>query len=194
MVFVEKTLEEMFEQIEFSEFGIYETLIPEEEFPIDVKTGLVLNFSYKKRLDQHIFGYVPNLITRLQSTPKFSSRRNPEFSVKSNISSAICYAIENALTRGNNYPFPPKVDRRQTEEDWPRSNGHLPITIKTFIGTSGIIVRIRDSGRGFDYRTEIKRCRGENPHYGSVHIMESSVSEVSYEGNGSIVNILIKNK
>jgi hypothetical protein len=95
---------------------------------------------------------------------------------------SLVFAIENAYMRGNNC----SDNLRKI------NNGHLPIGIKSFYGKEGMVIRIRDSGKGFNFVNEIEKCNFRGEIHGMA-MMDACLSEVSYEGNGSVVNIMIKN-
>jgi len=71
----------------------------------------------------------------------------------------------------------------------------MPISVKTFFGDKGIVFRIRDSGKGFDFKETIRKLGNREKYYnnygGGFIIQQSSPYDISYEGDGSIVNICI---
>lgn len=91
----------------------------------------------------------------------------------------LTQAFENSLTRGNH-------------KDTSRY-----LSLKLFAGTEGCIFRIRDSGNGFPYRAYIELMHKNDLTYRQgmgmgLIVMDFPQYEVSYEGNGSIINILFK--
>jgi hypothetical protein len=68
---------------------------------------------------------------------------------------------------------------------------NLMFSVKAFEGEFGVVVRIRDSGRGFDYLkayTETKKTGGAG--FEIARKMTDSI-ELGYEDNGSTANILL---
>ena len=68
-----------------------------------------------------------------------------------------------------------------------------------FSGQKGIVVRIRDSGTGFDYEGVVKKFRNREKYFrykgvGFQNFMSSKEFSVAFEGNGSIVNIMYKHE
>lgn len=91
---------------------------------------------------------------------------------------SIGHSLENAFLRGN------------------EGVGYLPVSLTLFSGRKGKIVRIRDNGKGFDFKRKINQMRsGETDYYygkgRGLKVMDRSWSVVSYESNGSIVNIML---
>ena len=70
-----------------------------------------------------------------------------------------------------------------------------PITINLYETNDKIAVQIKDSGSGFDYKTKIAQLNaGEvyfQGHGCGLRRMKNSEWEISYEGNGNTVNVLI---
>lgn len=92
--------------------------------------------------------------------------------------SAPIEIIENAFVRGNNY------------------QADMAVSFKVFEGEEGLVLRIRDSGKGFDYKKKINQFHNgeeywQNLGWGLKDANRSS-HVFSYEGNGSIVNIMMK--
>jgi hypothetical protein len=92
--------------------------------------------------------------------------------------SPVFLATENAFTRGNCL--------------WALS----PVSIKIFQGSSGHVMRICDSGAGFDYLEQIRNLQAGEPiaYRGcgkGLKAFHMSPLTFSYEGCGNIVNILL---
>lgn len=162
MVFVKKSLDSMLEEIEFSCFKRFDYIIPDEKLSWFICT--------KKYLDIQNLDYVKSLMEDLLGEDEKYSRKDRD---------AICAAIENALTRGNNKQI------------------YLPISIKIFSGKSGGILRLRDCGPGFNFKRKINQmksriCRYFKGYGHGLKSLDKSNYEVSYEGNGNIINMMFK--
>ncbi|MFH1637415.1 MAG: hypothetical protein ABIB71_03250 [Candidatus Woesearchaeota archaeon] len=117
------------------------------------------------------------------------------FGIKDHTPGLMCLALENALCHGN------------------QNNPELPVTLKAFKGKKGMVVRIRDSGIGFDYKSKIKSVKnlankayyledmhkrvGKNDKYFSrlgtgLWFFQLNPAIVSFENNGTTVNIMYK--
>jgi len=79
-----------------------------------------------------------------------------------------------------------------------KKQSYLPISIKIFEGDKGIVIRIRDSGEGFNFKEKIRQMKNGETYYqytgGGLRLSDKVSDEVSYEGNGSIVNVCILNR
>ena len=96
------------------------------------------------------------------------------------IADAIELALENAFSRGNCL------------------DTHLPVSVKVFSGRKGHVIRIRDSGMGFNYRKKIKQMRSKEYGYAKnfgqgLLALDEPGFEASYENRGSTLNIMIPN-
>ena len=93
---------------------------------------------------------------------------------------AIGLALENAFIRGN------------------ENLSYKIVSVKIFEGIKGRIVRIRDSGEGFDYRKKIRElecCERYFVNIGNgLEALRHSKWLCSYEMDGSILNICILNE
>lgn len=176
MVFVDKSLDQMLDEVKFEKFGAYWFITPEDRREIDVDSNCIVTESFGEELHKHI--------------------NDP-----ASIYTIFC-AIENAYMRGNKYNNDPN--------EGSRTNGYLPLTVKTFVGKRGMVVRIRDSGNGFSFKSKIKALRkeatGKDTFFdGSEHCVYETTGEggdgmkemdqgwpqCTYEGDGSVVNIMI---
>jgi hypothetical protein len=189
MTFVDKSLDEMLEEIEFVEVGIYDIIIPKTRVHIDLDSPLAITTKYRKALVEHTYKYISNLVTKSVNKSKKEDPYCENIPEEHLISFAVAttlvgltFAIENAYTRGNNYP---RYEERTNE-------GYLPFTVKSFCGDKGIVFRVRDSGIGFDYKKAIARIPQRNDRLHGMKLLKDAIAEVSYEGDGSIVNIMIK--
>jgi hypothetical protein len=63
-----------------------------------------------------------------------------------------------------------------------------PVSIKVFEGTKGCVMRIRDSGVGFDYEKALQQEYRPGRGCGVYHY-QKNYYEISFEGNGSILNV-----
>ena len=70
----------------------------------------------------------------------------------------------------------------------------LPISIKVFEGIKGLVVRIRDSGEGFDFKKTQKKFENEEKYYngfgGGFKRYNQKEYLVSFENKGTTINIL----
>ncbi|MBI2581582.1 ATP-binding protein [Candidatus Woesearchaeota archaeon] len=81
-----------------------------------------------------------------------------------------------------------------------RGNGGvlgLPIWVEIYEGNKGYVLRVKDSGKGFDFK-EVIRTMKEGKRYfknegNGFRLYDQSAHEVFFEGQGNIVNILIRN-
>jgi hypothetical protein len=189
VTFVEKTLDEMLEEIEFIDFGIYDIIIPQSRTHVDIDSPLAITNKYREDLIEHTHQYIPNLIVRdVNKTKKEDpiSVHIPEadltYFAVGKMLVGLTFAMENAYTRGNNYP---RYEERTNE-------GYLPFTVKSFCGNKGIVFRVRDSGEGFDYEGAIAMIPQRNDRLHGMKLLKEAIAEISYEGEGNIVNIMIK--
>ena len=95
-----------------------------------------------------------------------------------NLNGPIGHALENAFLRGN------------------EKKRYLPVSLKVFSGRRGKVVRIRDSGQGFDFNRKINLMRAGNQNYFNgkgrgLRTMDKPGALVSYEGNGNTINIML---
>lgn len=106
----------------------------------------------------------------------------------------IGVALENAFYHGN------------------RNNPGLPVYFTAFEGEKGVVLSIKDSGSGFDYREVIARARAFFEKFGGVRKAYDAIGfekyfqrwgtafwlymeypvDVSFEDNGTRVNLLFK--
>ena len=130
MVLVEKSLDEMMEEIRFTELAYFDLWSPDEK-P-----------ERHKIRDAGAYGWGMYVDTRSEflrgvldsSVPKDLGATG--WGLLSN-GTMIC-AFENSLKWGHNL------------------EGYLMISLKVFIGEDGIIIRIRDSGSGFPWKEYVK--------------------------------------
>jgi anti-sigma regulatory factor (Ser/Thr protein kinase) len=94
------------------------------------------------------------------------------------VTGAVLLAMENSFTHGH-----------QLQE-------YLPISLKLFAGNNGCVVRICDSGAGFDYPEMYRRVRDGERILKTRGGMGTAIFlfrgfEISYEGKGNIFNLQI---
>ncbi|MEK6940291.1 MAG: ATP-binding protein [Nanoarchaeota archaeon] len=70
----------------------------------------------------------------------------------------------------------------------------LPVSVKWFKGNKGYVVRIRDTGEGFDYHHIISERRNgrmifKHEGWGFYHYASYDWINISFEGSGNIINI-----
>ena len=162
---VNKTFEDMLEDIEFKDWTNYSMTTPKENPNLFFCTRGNHFVISEKYLD-----YILNSIWENYRTKYTGQMRD--------VRTILDEATLNAIGHGN---------KNQTD---------LPVSIKIFKGNKGYVVRIRDSGKGFDFEnTLLKLRKGEKYFKGSgcgfCLFYDSRYCNVSYEGNGSIVNIQI---
>ena len=73
-------------------------------------------------------------------------------------------------------------------------NDKLPIEVKVFDGLKGNVLRVKDSGKGFDYVDVIKKKRNGQKYfqrhgYGIGFLDDNKSYSVAYEGKGNIINV-----
>jgi len=198
MVFVNKSLEQMMEEIKFNRIIFFDFWSPMEhkerwhfsaieyEFGIDLVTNVQTKY-VNQNLEEHI--------PETQNSINYSNKWNQLFTM-------VGLALENALTRGHEMFY--ALSKKESDDlikglsELPSkcfTNIDLPISIKIFSGEEGYIVRVRDSGKGFSYQECIQKKRN-GEHYGKtfgtgLRVMDEPGIEISYEGTGSVINIMI---
>lgn len=94
---------------------------------------------------------------------------------KINMRLVLAEAITNAIERGN------------------KSNTSLHVSIKLLEGKLDYIIRIQDSGAGFDYDEKVRKLRAGEVYYerggSGLGALEIEELEASFEGTGNILNI-----
>jgi len=165
MVLLNKTFEEMLEDIEFTSVGFYDILIPDkhQEFFLNMDPPVLNNYFYQ---------LIGNAINKegdndINSTQVLDATRI-----------LLDETILNSLWRGN------------------QELRYLPVSLKSFFGKKGIVLRIRDDGEGFDYKEKIRLMEQGRVYYknegGSGLKLQNMLPHVySYEGDGNIINICI---
>jgi hypothetical protein len=189
MVFVDKSLELMLDEIGFREFGRFDYIVPDLKKEIIPYLQRVVTPKYQSMLSRQILQQAPNFVKKIMAKNIGQNARNAqldegvqrEYAINEFIG-GLLYAIENAYTRGNDFP----VNEGKT------NNGHVPFSVKSFFGEKGIVFRVRDSGKGFNFVEEVKKIPYHTDRLHGMAIMDSCLSEISYEGSGSVVNIMIK--
>lgn len=71
----------------------------------------------------------------------------------------------------------------------------LPISLKIFKGTKGVVTRIRDSGKGFDHKKVQELFKKRKKYWNNIHgcgfrRYNEKDYLVSFENNGTTINIL----
>lgn len=95
------------------------------------------------------------------------------------LSRALSYALENAFERGHN------------------DDPALALTVRYFIGEGGIVIQVKDSGQGFDYREVQRRyCAGfpRMQRAGEGFRSYNSTPDLtfSFEDGGSTINLVYR--
>ena len=163
MVLIAKSLEEMMEEIGDAKFSYYEIFNPEKD---------------SRNFKERTYAGNPYVNVRNEFIDLLMNELNLHRTSRWEAGSAVALALENSLTRGHN------------------CDTSLPVSVKVFTGDYGSVVRIRDSGPGFDFLGHIRE-RTEGKYYGTgrgsgILFFDHCSPQVSYEGNGSIVNILAR--
>ena len=181
----------MLEEIGFKELGVYDLVVPNTRAHVNIDSNTVLTPSFRKGLIKHVKECVPLLLQDLveqarQEDPDafYLTEEVPYNLAAGKVLRGLTYAIENSYTRGNNFPH-------QEERT---NNGYLQLTVKSFCGDHGLVFRVRDSGQGFGF---VKEIAGLSARIGKVHgmqVMNSCLSQIAYEGNGSIANLMLLNR
>ncbi len=74
-----------------------------------------------------------------------------------------------------------------------RGDPILSVSVKVFQGSRGYILRIRDSGTGFNFEEVLEKKRSGEKHYvtigGGFSFCEMPYNKVAFEGLGNIVNV-----
>ena len=163
MVLIAKSLEEMTEEIGDPRFSYYEIFTPEKD---------IENFEERTYAGNPYVNVKNGFIDRLMD--ELNLHRTSRWEA----GSAVALALENALTRGH------------------LCDNSLSVSVKVITGDYGSVIRIRDSGPGFDFLGHIRE-RIEGKYYGTgrgsgILFFDHCGPQISYEGNGSIVNILVR--
>ncbi|MCX8147353.1 MAG: hypothetical protein N3D84_02710 [Candidatus Woesearchaeota archaeon] len=173
MTITTKDLEKMLNEIKFNGEMYYELIMPLAANGLNVKGNIISNNNHKRS----------NAFVVLQTIKKLREIINKYYSLEffnnsSKIFDSRCplsTSIENAYNRGN---------LKQS----------YPLSVKLFFGDNGFILRVRDSGNGFDFNeTQRKYERKERYFCGGgagFRSYNNSLAEVSFEGNGNIINIM----
>ncbi|GEM_PF-4007756 len=167
MTFTEKSLEQMFEEIQEPQCILFDYWCPQEHpkrHQIRTENETLHYLDISKLYLTEIINRIPQTVGVIPDNLMYT---------------VLTQAFENALTRGN-----------QTELS-------QYLSLKLFTGKEGCVFRIRDSGNGFLYRAFIelmhKNDRSYHQGFGTgLIVMDFPQYEVAYEGNGSIINILFK--
>lgn len=155
MVIVDKSIEEMLEEIEFASMTYYE---------------IMPTHYHGRAYSGKCFSPTEDVIE--------PSGLEAVTSVRFDIEDCVGYALENVWMHA------------VKEQPWPE------MSIKGFAGNKGIIIRIRNPGKGFNHReTQRKYLEGEDYHhnygYGFRHFNIIS-AEISFENRGKTINIMYK--
>lgn len=161
MTLVNKTFEQMQEEIGFKKFSRYDNICPEKNPELFYRSSFEDN--------SNIFLPKSGYIRELLGPSRFSDYHEQ----------LIHEILLNAHQRAHN------------------CNGSMNISIKVAEGSRGYILRFRDSGNGFDFKDKIKKMGLGEKYYegegcGLLNLTESDI-EASYEGDGSILNVMIMN-
>ncbi len=166
MTLVNKTLSEMLDEIEYRGLMRYDILIPEENPELFQEVSLVKGAHLQSV-------QIPNE----EYLDTLCSLMCPDKAIIDDFRLALRETFYNSFEYGN------------------RLDGSLPISVKIFDGVNGAVLRIRDSGDGFDFRERVENT-GEKPKYfgnkGFWNFAKESYS-VSFEGDGSILNLEVLN-
>lgn len=88
----------------------------------------------------------------------------------------ISLALENAYVHAHNF------ERRE-------------LSLKVFSGEKGNVVRLRDSGKGFDWKNTVEQLRSGSRYFQNLgsgfEVFDKSPYEVSFEGRGNTINMMI---
>lgn len=84
----------------------------------------------------------------------------------------LCEALSNAYCHGN------------------KRNGALPIHVRVYVGTFGLLIQIQDSGTGFDVNQVLTDCANRKAYFhqagnGTRLMVESKIFGVFYEKGGA---------
>lgn len=176
MVRTEKQLEDMFEEIGNPEMVFYDILVPEETEGYKEFERLVKGMPWY---------WIPNTEGQLESIYRYIERVlsplgvNPEsYPDYRGLERAIVLSFENAYMHGN------------------KRLNYAPISIKVLQGENGFVIRIKDRGLRdgdeiFDYDLVLNEGRFKYLGQG-FREMKDMPQEFNLEGNGSVINILVK--
>lgn len=190
MAIVNKPLYQMLEEIELSKLVHYNIIIPERDItlvrnpkPSSFPTDTGEHYIYTESLNDY-FDTIVGDICRGYRSGEDIGFPDPEFEIwekrgkmSGGFYHCVALAFENAFLHGS------------------RQVLYLPISIKTFRGEKGCVVRFQDSGKGFDIEDKLRRLRRGSEDFfigggaGLWHYDNDSV-EVSFENKGNVVNIM----
>jgi hypothetical protein len=76
-----------------------------------------------------------------------------------------------------------------------RERKDLPISFNVYQGSGGRILRIEDSGDGFDYMDIHRKLKAREPYFHNTgrgfKMLEEGTHKFAYEGKGNIVNVQV---
>jgi hypothetical protein len=185
MTLVEKSLEQMLQEIQFQTIW-REDVIVLGKFPECPRPSAKSAHNLSAPLVDFLWKHYDGDTEIADHISQLEGRKNGR--------SLISFALENAILWGN------------------RNNPDLPVAVKVYDGHCGVVVQIKDSGKGFDYREKtgiVKGLRSEKllgqhgvpdkngrKYYrrkgGGFSTYEWHPSEVAFEGKGNVLNILYK--
>lgn len=92
-------------------------------------------------------------------------------------SGLLCEALSNGYCHGN------------------RRNAALPIYVRVYVGTLGLLIQIQDSGQGFDVKRVLTHCANHKTYFhhagnGIRLMMESKTFGIFYEKGGAAFYML----
>ena len=166
MTIVSKSLTELLQEIEGQECIFEDTLNPEESPDTFVDVSAIGGGSVR----------IPNGEDRGELMKKIS----PEFK-----------------PTGYTWVAPPSYDSCLTEmliNAFER--GKPPVTIKLFRGQKGHVLRLEDSGEGFNHEELVAEMRAGSEEFyqrngGGLRTFDRKPYQISYEGNGNVINMQI---
>lgn len=201
MVLSDLSLEQMMEKIEFIEFTRFDYIIPTEyqgcslfkmkppvEFnrpPLNL-SEIPPNSDLWMHFTEEKYSGPLEIISRYNELSGRTGKRQAGEGI-------ICKILENAFYHGN------------------QNNPLLPVSVKVFEGKKGMIIRVRDSGIGFDFKKVIDTVHAaaeKDPWFGYKSEWKKEekyfkragegfrgyhfhLGTISFENNGTIVNLML---
>lgn len=204
MVLVDMAFEEMLQRIRFTDIVMSETLMPSKYPHCPPKEFWVSPYYYKK---------VP---TKEEEIPPNSCLW--KFFMNERCDREVKYIMHIVESKRGDYGEPAKglvgLSLENAFSHGNQNNPELPVYLNAYDGADGLVVRIKDSGKGFDFRRKtstIKRLFKKDPEF-DHHLQQIKYGdrffkrlgsgfrlyfftkdEVSFEEPGNVVNLMFHN-
>lgn len=172
MTLINKSFEQMLEEIDFEKFIRHDNVCPEKN-PEKFRRGQDVNDSFMPHTE-----YIEEIKKQMKDIIEPNKVYYPSEYPPGVLTKVIEETMLNMYERANDCT------------DW------LNMSVKLAQGSKGYVLRFRDSGKGFNFKEKVKRMK-KGKKYSQrkgcgLKILNNGIIESSFEGNGNIVNIMIK--